>query len=76
MEIDKAKRQFEELNVPAELKKIKAELQGVKKQLQLTKDDRSIKPYFFKYIGDNETKKNRRKAQKAHRRELDKATVE
>lgn len=68
VEIDKAKRQFSELNIPAELQKMK-------NGLELIDDGRRIKPYFFKYVGDNEAKKKRRQVEKAHRRELDRKTI-
>jgi hypothetical protein len=161
-EIDKAKKQFEELNVPSELdivkkefkkvdhekialidndiKKLKIELskkqfevkehrknerkpilrqiKEIKKQLEdhnneelLTKitdleadikninlarqsevdeiknkitekyieqqryDSRRIKPYFFKFIGDNEAKKQRKATFKKHRREIDQPII-
>lgn len=38
-------------------------------------DGRIFKPYFFKFIGDNESKKKRRKTNKGHRKELDRATI-
>jgi hypothetical protein len=163
-EIDKAKKQFEDLNVPAELSKIKEELRlvddesietidkdiatkkdglkklevkirehrkerrkpilkeirGLKKQItadgdnasleneivkleaeiisismerqdEITKakkeiknkynyrqtfDNRRVKPYFFKFIGDNDAKKQRKATNKKHHRELDRLTKE
>lgn len=38
-------------------------------------DSRRIKPYFFKFIGDNEAKKQRKATNKKHRKELDKSTI-
>jgi len=68
-EIDKAKKQFETLDVPQELTKMK-------EGLKLTEDGRRIKPYFFKYIGDNASKKQRNDTNKKHRRELDLPIIE
>ncbi len=42
------------------------------KQIELGKlDTRRIKPYFFKFIGDNKVKKQRRIANRKHREEID-----
>lgn len=38
-------------------------------------DNRRIKPYFFKFIGNNKTKKKRKATNKKHRKELDKLTI-
>lgn len=38
-------------------------------------DSRRIKPYFFKFIGDNESKKQRIVTNKKHRRDLDKPII-
>lgn len=117
-EIDKAKKQFEELNVfkeivamnndlelidDKEVRELRDEIQELKLELKLNKDDeftkklikckkdelkqydsRRLKPYFFKFVGDNEAKKSRRKVKKAYMRKLmkddginiDKATKE
>ncbi|HEY5525604.1 MAG TPA: hypothetical protein VIK26_09770, partial [Clostridium sp.] len=39
-------------------------------------DKRRIKPHFFKYIGDNDSKKQRRTTNKKHRKELDAPIIE
>jgi len=39
-------------------------------------DSRRIKPYFFKFVGDNDSKKQRKTTNKKHKKELDKATTE
>lgn len=70
VEIDKAKKQFQDLNVPAELEKIKEGLETVS-----VDDSRRIKPYFFKYIGDNKAQKQRAQTNKKHREKLDDATI-
>lgn len=38
-------------------------------------DSRRIKPYFFKYIGDTKSRKQRKKANKSHRKELNLITT-
>jgi hypothetical protein len=38
-------------------------------------DNRRIKPYFFKFVGDNKAKKQRKATNKKHRRELDKPII-
>lgn len=69
VEIDKAKKQFQDLNVPKELDKMK---EGM---LRVSEDDnRRVKPYFFKYIGDTKAQKQRNLTNKANRRELDNIT--
>ncbi|MBW9170758.1 hypothetical protein K2F43_06000 [Clostridium estertheticum] len=70
-EIDKAKKQFQTLNVPQELAKMKVGLKLVSET-----DKRRIKPYFFKFIGDNASKKQRKDANKKHRKELDLPVIE
>jgi len=69
-EIDKAKKQFEELNVPKELEKMKKGLRLVDDT-----DSRRIKPYFFKFIGDTASKKQRNATNKNHRKELDQPII-
>lgn len=69
IEIDKAKKQFKELKIPAELQKMK-------EGLQKTDDGRRIKPYFFKFIGDNDAIRFRRSVARKYRRELDKPIIE
>ncbi|MEG1141549.1 MAG: hypothetical protein RSE41_03710 [Clostridia bacterium] len=113
VEIDKAKKQFEDLNVPKELSKMKEDLKMVddeevrelrkyieelRKQKKNTKDEleleylkeeiadkckqmskldsRKLKARFFKYVGDNESKKSRNKVNKNHKRKLYKETME
>lgn len=98
VEIDKAKKQFENLNVPVELDKMKVGFDKVdskkineindklekcnneeeveKLNNELSKcDTRRIKPRFYKYIGDNKAKKQRRMTKKNHLRDLNKATI-
>ena len=70
-EIDKAKKQFKELDVPKELIKMKEGLKRVSDT-----DSRRIKPYFFKFIGDNASKKQRNSNNKNHRKELDRPIIE
>lgn len=66
VEIDKAKKQFADLNVTMELSLMKKDMETVGDG-----DDRRIKPAFFKYIGDNKAQKQRRLTNKANRRMLD-----
>lgn len=68
-EIDKAKKQFEELNVPAELEKMKT-------GLKVVDDGRRVKPYFFKFIGDNASKKHRKATNRKHRKQLDQPIID
>ncbi|AHF07173.1 hypothetical protein [Desulfitobacterium metallireducens] len=110
-EIDKAKKQFEKLNVPKELERmkkglklvdnekviqIKSEIETLKQELTIAKgneidevksrisvkyeelkkyDSRRIKPYFFKFIGDNASKKQRKATNKKHRKDLDQPII-
>ncbi|MBU3215852.1 hypothetical protein LL033_11885 [Clostridium estertheticum] len=47
------------------------------KNIELTNlDKRRIKPYFFKFIGDNESKKQRKTTNKKHRKMLDAPIIE
>ncbi|HEY5588430.1 MAG TPA: hypothetical protein VIK86_05675 [Candidatus Paceibacterota bacterium] len=47
------------------------------KSIELTNlDKRRIKPYFFKFVGDNDSKKQRKTANKKHRKELDRPIIE
>lgn len=71
VEIDKAKKQFKDLNVTKELEKCTKGMEAISEE-----DNRRLKPYFFKFCGDNKVQKKRRKNNKAHRKELDKKTTE
>ncbi|EPY6472010.1 hypothetical protein ACWO4B_002681 [Clostridium sporogenes] len=71
VEIDKAKKQFEDLNVYSELEKIKSAV-----DFEYTEDGRRIKPYFFKYIGDTKTLKKRKKVNKQHKEKIDNLLLE
>lgn len=70
VEIDKAKKQFQDLNVPRELEKIKEGMERVS-----STDNRCIKPYFFKFTGDTKAQKQRLQVNQAHKRELDNETI-
>lgn len=113
VEIDKAKKQFEDLNVPKELSEMKEDLKMVddtevrelrkkietlRKQKKNTKDEleleylkkeiaekckqmskldsRRLKARFFKYVGDNESKKSKNKVNKAYKKKLYQETLE
>lgn len=58
------------------------EIQEIKKKLsqkytELKKyDNRRVKPYFFKFVGDNKAKKQRKITNKKHRREINKPIVQ
>jgi hypothetical protein len=73
-EIDKAKKQFEKLNVENEFEEIKIELLESKFFRNLD-DGRRMKPLFFKYIGDTDAIKRRKKLNKEHKKKLDKSTI-
>lgn len=60
-EIDKAKKNFEDLKVCGELEDIKEDLVRVEDLFSdLNDDKRRVKPLFFKYIGDSKALKQRR----------------
>ncbi|KNY24980.1 hypothetical protein [Pseudobacteroides cellulosolvens] len=69
-EIDKAKKSFEDLNINKEIKKIK-NTEGLFDLVDKELDTRRIKPYFFKFIGDNKAKKQRRISNRKHREKID-----
>ena len=112
VEIDKAKKQFEDLDVPKELSKMKKDLkmvddtearelrkeiemlrkqkknadelklEEIKKEItdkrkQMSKlDSRRLKARFFKYVGDNESKKSKNKVNRDYKKKLYKETLE
>ncbi|NGT26269.1 hypothetical protein G6Z19_06085, partial [Clostridium perfringens] len=62
-EIDKAKKNFEDLRVNRELDNIKVDLLKVKdvfNEKEYSKDNRRVKPLFFKVIGDTKALKQRK----------------
>ncbi|WP_270599534.1 hypothetical protein [Clostridium baratii] len=62
-EIDKAKKNFEDLKVTKELDNIKEDLLRVRdvfNEKEYSKDNRRIKPLFFKVIGDTKALKQRK----------------
>ncbi|MGL4571597.1 MAG: hypothetical protein ACRDCB_12750 [Clostridium sp.] len=60
-EIDKAKKNFEDLKVCGELEDIKDDLVRIKDLFSdLNEDKRRVKPLFFKVIGDSKALKQRR----------------
>lgn len=69
VEIDKAKKQFQDLDVPRELAKMKEGMKTVSDT-----DARIVLPRFFQYIGDNDAKKKKAITNKKHREELDEIT--
>lgn len=70
VEIDKAKKMFEDLDINKELNIIKARLK------KISSDKKIIKPDFFRFVGDTECKKNRAKTRKAKLNKLNDDTIE
>lgn len=58
-----------------DIDKVKNVIKDLRKELK-PYDSRRVKPYFFKYIGDNEAIKQRKKTNKKHRKELDKPIID
>lgn len=59
----------------SEINEIEDNLKLAKEELN-NLDKRRVKPYFFKFIGDNDAMKQRAKTNKKHRKELDTLTIE
>lgn len=59
----------------SEIDEVKSQISNKYKELS-KHDKRRIKPYFFKFVGDNDAKKQRKATNKKHRKVLDKTTIE
>lgn len=70
VEIDKAKKQFADLNVTRELENMKEGMKIVSET-----DNRRVKPAFFKHIGDSKSKRMKALTNRKHREELDNDTI-
>jgi len=75
--IQELEKQIEMINSERQIEIVEQKVLVIEKYKELSSyDTRRLKPYFFKFIGDNEAKKQRASTNKKYRRKLDQPIIQ